>query len=559
MTTEYNLLRRAKFLESMHDEQIATLSRLPLKRIYDKGSTLIQQGQVGREFFVMVSGEAAVVLQTEGGAQEHRRFQEGELFGELALLKKSPCAASVIAATDVEVLVVAQEQFERLFGPMDELASVSYPTDPRKVIADFYAKGDCRGPLGSLHLQGLVPDPSLGESSWFAVFRPTTRDAIAKMLSGVAVGRGPNVKGESSKQGILSGYVPFVQINDNVCKEMIEPSQPNARVTIYYKTSSAREKANQDLMTILEDCGSKLDIEDRSINMADDYVPKAFGIEMPQPLMHEAFITRQDLSSVEGWEIGLESDPASMNINLRTFGEVSEPRVVLYQLDDACAMNPRGLLIAYAEKFVKPVVSGFDAFTVGSKGMSYDPVPQDWAELALWALDRTAEIIKTPDHNPWPQRWLRILEAGGAKISQPKLPLYCFTDATSCRFIADLVSATAECGAVRGGAECCNLHFPHELDDEYLVVWDGWPSKPWDYMPEKDLRQFLIERARDGFAFPINPVWPLRDNGWSDVLQALQKSTDSKAVFDTWYPPEMQIIDKITALTQEHPEGFKVI
>jgi len=78
-------------------------------------------------------------------------------------------------------------------------------------------------------------------------------------------------------------------------------------------------------------------------------------------------------------------------------------------------------------------------------------------------------------------------------------------------------------------------------------------------MSEKDLRQFLIERARDGFAFPINPVWPLRDNGWLDVLQALQKDAGTKAVFDAWYPPEMHIIDKISALTQEHPECFKVI
>ena len=36
----------------------------------------------------------------------------------------------------------------------------------------------------------------------FAVYRPTSRDAIAKMLSGIAVGKGLNVKGKSAK---LSG------------------------------------------------------------------------------------------------------------------------------------------------------------------------------------------------------------------------------------------------------------------------------------------------------------------------------------------------------------------
>ena len=38
-------------------------------------------------------------------------------------------------------------------------------------------------------------------------------------------------------------------------------------------------------------------------------------------------------------------------------------------------MNPLGLLIAYAEKAVKPVCSDFDTFTVGSRGMRYEATP----------------------------------------------------------------------------------------------------------------------------------------------------------------------------------------
>lgn len=42
---------------------------------------------------------------------------------------------------------------------------------------------------------------------------------------------------------------------------------------------------------------------------------------------------------------------------------VGAARVVLYQYDQENSMNPHGLLIAYAEDFVKPVVSDFDTFT----------------------------------------------------------------------------------------------------------------------------------------------------------------------------------------------------
>ena len=39
--------------------------------------------------------------------------------------------------------------------------------------------------------------------------------------------------------------------------------------------------------------------------------------------------------------------------------------------------------------------------------------------------------------------------------------------------VAKVVDATISCGAVRHGAECFNFYFPQDLDDEFLVVWDG--------------------------------------------------------------------------------------
>lgn len=43
---------------------------------------------------------------------------------------------------------------------------------------------------------------------------------------------------------------------------------------------------------------------------------------------------------------------------------------------------------------------------------------------------------------------------------------------------------------------------------------------------EPELREFLLERAKEGFTFPINPVWPVRDVGWYEVLQALRDNED---------------------------------
>ena len=45
-----------------------------------------------------------------------------------------------------------------------------------------------------------------------------------------------------------------------------------------------------------------------------------------------------------------------------------------------------GLVMAYAEAKVKPVVSDFDTFTVGSRGMKYEPLGKEEQALAIWHI-----------------------------------------------------------------------------------------------------------------------------------------------------------------------------
>merc|ERR1719331_118673 len=103
--------------------------------------------------------------------------------------------------------------------------------------------------------------------------------------------------------------------------------------------------------------------------------------------LREAYLIQPDLSPVMGWETGRRSEPAYMDMNLHAVRESSEPKIVLYQNDESDCMNPRGLLIAYAEKYVKPVVSDFDTFLVASKGVQYKSLPEDQIKLCHWALD----------------------------------------------------------------------------------------------------------------------------------------------------------------------------
>ena len=254
----------------------------------------------------------------------------------------------------------------------------------------------------------------------------------------------------------------------------------------------------------------------------------AFGLNVPEPVMREAYIMQPDVSPVVGWETGRASEPAFMDMNLhavrsstgvahgmeyvhvarmactrarghglrppRVYGHAhapalgtcmhtwtwqvrgdSTPSVCLYQFDLSDAMNPLGLLMAYAETFqsgsvtkkhVKPVISDFDTFTVGSKGMKYESVPEWQLDIVRWSLDQTALLLQTPNDKGWMQRWLDILKQAARDGFHPPLPTFGFGDPTSSMLISDVVDCTASCGAVRHGAECYNFYFPQDLDDE---------------------------------------------------------------------------------------------
>merc|ERR1712113_322458 len=123
-------------------------------------------------------------------------------------------------------------------------------------------------------------------------------------------------------------------------------------------------------------------------------------------------------------------------------------------------------------------------------------------------------------------------------MGKVQIPRYGFGDATSYAFIKNVVESTKESGAVRHGAECFNFYFPQELDEDYLVVWEGFDEgKNWEYMSEDEMRAFLIKRVTEGYSFPVNPVWPVRDPGWYEVFEALRNHEQCKEVIKAWYPP----------------------
>jgi CRP-like cAMP-binding protein len=84
----------------------------------DAGTVLCEEGSTGHEFFLIVSGKAAVKRK----GRKVTTLGPGTGFGELALLDRQPRSATVVAETDMDLLVLEQRHFLGLLDTMPTLA-----------------------------------------------------------------------------------------------------------------------------------------------------------------------------------------------------------------------------------------------------------------------------------------------------------------------------------------------------------------------------------------------------------------------------------------------------
>jgi CRP/FNR family transcriptional regulator, cyclic AMP receptor protein len=84
-----------------------------------EGKELTVEGQPGREFFVIIEGDAVV----RRGDREINRLGAGDFFGEIALVDDRPRTATVVAESPLRALVVTDRAFRTLLDRSPEIES----------------------------------------------------------------------------------------------------------------------------------------------------------------------------------------------------------------------------------------------------------------------------------------------------------------------------------------------------------------------------------------------------------------------------------------------------
>ncbi len=152
------------------------------ERRYDPNESIIRQGQQGDSLFVIIDGDARVVLRDrDGTVRTIATLTRGSVAGEMSLITQEPATADVVATTEVRVLVLSAADFDALAAKNPELTIVL-----TNVVADRLGRALHDG-LGGKVLHGYQVSGCVGRGGMAVVYEAidlATRERVAlKMMS----------------------------------------------------------------------------------------------------------------------------------------------------------------------------------------------------------------------------------------------------------------------------------------------------------------------------------------------------------------------------------------
>mmetsp|Transcript_43573 Transcript_43573/g.79348 ORF Transcript_43573/g.79348 Transcript_43573/m.79348 type:complete len:401 (+) Transcript_43573:72-1274(+) len=112
-----NFLQKVPLLQSMEKYERAQLADALKVEAFAEGATIVTAGDVGNKFYIIEEGSAVA----EKSGATVMSYGIGDYFGELALIRNQPRAATVMAKTAVKVLSLDQGSFKRLLNVHDLL------------------------------------------------------------------------------------------------------------------------------------------------------------------------------------------------------------------------------------------------------------------------------------------------------------------------------------------------------------------------------------------------------------------------------------------------------
>ena len=82
-----------------------------LGKNYKDGDIIFEENSIGKEMYIILTGNAKVIKKKDGAETTLATLEEGDFFGEMSLFDNSPRSATVKALGDIKLLEINQKNF----------------------------------------------------------------------------------------------------------------------------------------------------------------------------------------------------------------------------------------------------------------------------------------------------------------------------------------------------------------------------------------------------------------------------------------------------------------
>eukprot|EP00984_Skeletonema_dohrnii_P029733 scaffold20605_cov110-Skeletonema_dohrnii-CCMP3373.AAC.7 len=294
-----------------------------------------------------------------------------------------------------------------------------YRLDPRWQICNFFDDLAHEG-LEGIDESGRIQLSSLpfimrafSRVGVFSVWRPTSNEAIRRMITGEGTGKGMDIKGKSAIKGKFSGFVPFLQIHRNEDKLKVGSLHADARVRVFYPNKISRDRAFMSLAMVRDKMREATQRSMRFIAKVEQKEVSVLGEEMNKSMRNLSHTsmrlaigsTRRRLNSGPD-AIDYAQFEAALEIEHRN---CMLDNAAMYKIDDYASTKGCYGLDIPEKLFWETFVSKADISR--EDGSEYDSGRASMAEFQVMNLE---SLRKAPKTGPRPVLW----HAGCGKVGE---------------------------------------------------------------------------------------------------------------------------------------------
>ena len=122
LNEEVDLLRQIPLFSKIDPSKLKLLAFTSERLTFGSGQDLFQQGDIGDTAYIIIEGDAEVLVNSPSGPLAVAKLGKNDLVGEIAILIDVPRTATVRAASELTTLAISKDQFFRMITEYPQMA-----------------------------------------------------------------------------------------------------------------------------------------------------------------------------------------------------------------------------------------------------------------------------------------------------------------------------------------------------------------------------------------------------------------------------------------------------